>query len=324
MVGPLKLYVGGAGGPGSVNIGGGGGGCSAVTYIDSNSVEKALIVAGGGGGQGANASLEATSGGTDISVPIEDANTSISGHNGGGSVGRNDSFWNVVGGDGGGIGGAKVLLQPSNTDTGYGGYGGGGASFTDGTYGPGGGGGGWIGGSGAKGGIFGYGGSSMVSNIIMNASSYLANGVPLPSGVAPPPFGDGYIALVWSAQSLPDPFTYNDATKTVITGLTNGIPTSSEQLPLIRPSVTTIGASAFANCAGLTGPISITSKITSIGNGAFINCVGLTGSLVIPSTVTSIGSGAFINCFGLTAISYKSGTTIGRGAFTGCVTPTTY
>ena len=85
----------------------------------------------------------------------------------------------------------------------------------------------------------------------------------------------------------------------------------------IPSSVTSIGASAFEGCCGLTS-LTIPSSVTSIGGSAFAGCSGLT-SLTIPSSVTSIGDKAFHGCSGLTSLTIPSCvTSIGGGAFYGC------
>ena len=60
---------------------------------------------------------------------------------------------------------------------------------------------------------------------------------------------------------------------------------------VIPNTVTSIGASAFSGCTGLTA-IEIPSSVTAIGDYAFNGCTGLT-SIEIPSSVTSIGSSVF-------------------------------
>ena len=83
-------------------------------------------------------------------------------------------------------------------------------------------------------------------------------------------------------------------------------------------AVTSIGASAFANCGGVTSVI-IPNSVTAISagfdwggsafaGGAFENC-GLT-TLIIPSTVTSIGQGAFSGCSNLVSIVVEEGNTV--------------
>ncbi len=82
-------------------------------------------------------------------------------------------------------------------------------------------------------------------------------------------------------------------------------------------SVTSIGASAFSGCSGLTSVV-IPNSVTSIGNFAFQNCSGLT-SVVIPNSVTSIGYETFSYCRGLTSVVIpNSVTSIGDYAFYDC------
>ena len=69
-------------------------------------------------------------------------------------------------------------------------------------------------------------------------------------------------------------------------------------------SVTTIGASAFKECGGLTS-ITIPNSVTSIGESAFRSCSSLT-SVDIPNSVTSIGESAFRSCSGLTSVTIPS------------------
>jgi hypothetical protein len=87
----------------------------------------------------------------------------------------------------------------------------------------------------------------------------------------------------------------------------------------IPDSVTTIGASAFYECSGLTGMLNIPNSVTTIGERAFAECQKLTG-LTIGSAVTSIGSYAFYNCNRLTGtLTIPNGmTSIEEGAFKGC------
>ncbi|GHT51768.1 hypothetical protein AGMMS49982_10100 [Bacteroidia bacterium] len=119
-------------------------------------------------------------------------------------------------------------------------------------------------------------------------------------------------------------------------------------------SLTHIGASAFINCSGLTGALTIPESVTSIGGGAFSGCSGLTainvndantkyssvdgvlynknqdtlvvcpegksGALTIPDGVTCIGNGAFYNCSGLIgSLTIPNGVTrIEQSTFSGC------
>ena len=81
--------------------------------------------------------------------------------------------------------------------------------------------------------------------------------------------------------------------------------------------VTSLGASCFKDCSGLTS-ITIPSSVTSLGESCFDDCSGLT-SITIPSSVTSLGSYCFYSCSGLTSITIPSSvTSLGNGCFGGC------
>jgi hypothetical protein len=82
-------------------------------------------------------------------------------------------------------------------------------------------------------------------------------------------------------------------------------------------NVTTIGGSAFNNCASLTS-VTIPDSVTTIGEWAFSWCKSLS-SVTIPDSVTAIGEDAFNGCSGLTSVTIPdSVTTIGGWAFAGC------
>ena len=85
----------------------------------------------------------------------------------------------------------------------------------------------------------------------------------------------------------------------------------------IPSSVTSLGGSCFSGCNGLTS-ITIPSSVTSLGKECFRGCSGLT-SIIIPSSVTSLGEGCFWGCSGLTSITIPSSvTSLGEGCFWGC------
>ena len=81
--------------------------------------------------------------------------------------------------------------------------------------------------------------------------------------------------------------------------------------------VTSLGASCFEGCSGLTS-ITIPSSVTSLGDHCFSGCRGLT-SITIPSSVTSLGAYCFGGCSGLTSITIPSSvTSLGYGCFWDC------
>ena len=91
-----------------------------------------------------------------------------------------------------------------------------------------------------------------------------------------------------------DVFTYEDSSKTVITGLT---PYARNEMEIVIPkTVTKIGASAFRENLNLT---TVTfeegSQLVSIGEDAFDGCIFLR-SITIPAGVNEIGEDAFLYC----------------------------
>ncbi|MGI6471703.1 MAG: leucine-rich repeat domain-containing protein [Candidatus Methanomethylophilaceae archaeon] len=85
----------------------------------------------------------------------------------------------------------------------------------------------------------------------------------------------------------------------------------------IPDSVTSIGASAFYQSTGITS-VTIGKNVVSIGTSAFAGCIGLTHA-PIPDSVTSIGASAFRECSKLTSITIPdSVTSIGAYAFREC------
>ena len=85
----------------------------------------------------------------------------------------------------------------------------------------------------------------------------------------------------------------------------------------IPSSVTSLGASCFEDCSGLTS-ITIPSSVSSLGNYCFQYCSGLT-SITIPSSVTSLGDYCFSRCWGLKSITIPSSvTSLGDYCFEDC------
>lgn len=83
-------------------------------------------------------------------------------------------------------------------------------------------------------------------------------------------------------------------------------------------SVTTIGASAFSRCTGLTS-FSILPTITKIENSAFWGCSGLT-SIIIPSSISTIYESTFNSCSNLSSVTIPSSvTSILHSAFMNCI-----
>ena len=81
--------------------------------------------------------------------------------------------------------------------------------------------------------------------------------------------------------------------------------------------VTSLGASCFEGCSGLTS-ITIPSSVTSLSESCFSGCSGLT-SITIPSSITSLGESCFSGCSGLTSITIPSSiTSLGESCFSGC------
>ena len=81
--------------------------------------------------------------------------------------------------------------------------------------------------------------------------------------------------------------------------------------------VTSLGASCFSGCRGLTS-ITIPSSVTSLGESCFSGCRGLT-SITIPSSVTSLGVQCFWGCSGLPSITIPSSvTSLDESCFYGC------
>ena len=86
---------------------------------------------------------------------------------------------------------------------------------------------------------------------------------------------------------------------------------------VIEEGVTSIGSSAFENCAALTS-VTISDSVTTIGDSAFSGCNGLK-SIAIPDSVTTIGDSAFSDCTSLTSAMIPAGVnSIGNNTFDNC------
>ena len=86
---------------------------------------------------------------------------------------------------------------------------------------------------------------------------------------------------------------------------------------VVEYGVTSIGNSAFYQCAALTG-VTLPVSVTTIDANAFLGCTSLT-SMTIPASVTTIGMNAFQGCISLTDVTIPASvTTIGMNAFWNC------
>ena len=118
---------------------------------------------------------------------------------------------------------------------------------------------------------------------------------------------------------IPEKVKGNDGIEYVVTSLGASCFSGCRGLTSITipSSVTSVGSSCFSNCRGLTS-ITIPSSVTSLGNYCFSGCNGLT-SITIPSSVTSLGDRCFSYCNGLTSITIPSSvTSLGDGCFSNC------
>ncbi len=86
---------------------------------------------------------------------------------------------------------------------------------------------------------------------------------------------------------------------------------------VVPEGVTSIAASAFAECASLTS-VTLPEGVTSIGNNAFKGCTALT-SVTLPESLKSIDYNAFLNCTSLNSIHLPDHmTSVNNSAFVGC------
>ena len=127
-----------------------------------------------------------------------------------------------------------------------------------------------------------------------------------------------------------DPLTYSinpDGVSVTVTGHEDGINATG---PLFIPetktidgvtyTVTAIAQTAFSECSGLTGSLTIPNTVTSIGRYAFQVCTGFTGTLTLPNSLTTLSPGAFYLCSGFTGnlTLPNSITVINKDVFCGC------
>ena len=133
-----------------------------------------------------------------------------------------------------------------------------------------------------------------IGNYAFNGCSRLPS-LAIPAGVTSIGFSAFYRCYALTAISV-DPANANfmsedgvlfDKAQTLILKF----PQSKGGAYSIPTSVTSIGASVFRDCIGLTA-ITLPPGVTSIGDYAFYDCAALT-SVVIPHGVTSIGYQAF-------------------------------
>ena len=122
---------------------------------------------------------------------------------------------------------------------------------------------------------------------------------------------------------IPEKVKGNDGVEYVVTSLGASCFEGCSGLTSITipSSVTSLSESCFSGCSGLTS-ITIPSSITSLGESCFSGCRGLT-SITIPSSVTSLGASCFWDCRGLTSITIPSSvTSLGENCFAYCTSLT--
>jgi len=86
---------------------------------------------------------------------------------------------------------------------------------------------------------------------------------------------------------------------------------------IVKPGVTSIGASAFKDCINLTD-LSLPAGLTAIGEDAFCGCMYLTNA-VLPDGLQTIGSDAFADGSSLRSLTIPASVTIiGDAAFARC------
>ena len=83
------------------------------------------------------------------------------------------------------------------------------------------------------------------------------------------------------------------------------------------PGVTRIKQAAFKGCTSLPIDNFDFTKYTEIGNSAFTDCVGLAGSITLPSSCT-VGTYAFYGCTGITSVTLPSTGSVSSYSFQNC------
>ena len=78
-------------------------------------------------------------------------------------------------------------------------------------------------------------------------------------------------------------------------------------------TVTYIGESAFENCTGISGSVSLPPYLTTLSDKAFRTCTSMS-SVVLPDTLTSIGTDAFDGCTNLNMVYNASNLPITAGS----------
>ena len=87
----------------------------------------------------------------------------------------------------------------------------------------------------------------------------------------------------------------------------------------IPNSVIEIGARAFEGCSGFNGQLTLSNNTISIGSTAFYGCNGFTNAVIIPNSVETIGQYAFYNCNSIAELTIGEGvSSIGQYAFWNC------
>lgn len=90
------------------------------------------------------------------------------------------------------------------------------------------------------------------------------------------------------------------------------------QTVVLPADLTTIGASAFANCYRLTSADLYNTRVTAIGASAFSSC-SLLKYIGLPESLANIGASAFADCSILDLIELPANVeSIGASAFAGC------